>query len=100
MVCSAVAAVIMIAPSSYHRLLWRQPHKGHMLATSNALLIAGMVFLAGAISGSIFLVVDFALGTVQATITTGAIVLLIVMLWYAMPLARRGEVWRGHEDDQ
>ena len=36
----------MIAPSSYHRLLFRQPHKEHMLFTSNKLLIIGMVFLA------------------------------------------------------
>jgi hypothetical protein len=91
---AALAAVIMIAPSSYHRLLWRQPHKEHMLVTSNGLLIAGMVFLAMAMSGSLFFVVSFALGTWEATVTTTGVVVVILLLWYAMPLARRNEVWR------
>src|ERR1044072_1671352 len=64
---AALATVIRIAPSSYHRLLWRQPHKEHMLVTSNGLLIAGMGFLAMAMSGSLFFVVSFALGTWEAT---------------------------------
>jgi len=94
---AALAAVIMIAPSSYHRLLWRQPHKEHMLMTSNVLLIAGMAFLAMAISGSLFFVVSFALGTWEAAVTTAGILVVILVLWYAMPLARRNEVWR-HRD--
>ena len=94
---AALATVIMIAPSSYHRLLWRQPHKEHMLITSNGLLIAGMAFLAMAISGSLFFVVSFALGTWEAAVTTGGILVVILVLWYAMPLARRNEVWR-HRD--
>ena len=96
-VTAALATVIMIAPSSYHRLLWRQPHKEHMLMTSNVLLIAGMAFLAMAISGSLFFVVSFALGTWAAAVTTGGILLVILVLWYAMPLARRNEVWRHHD---
>jgi len=94
---AALAAVIMIAPSSYHRLLWRQPHKEHMLMTSNVLLIAGMAFLAMAISGSLFFVVSFALGTWEAAVTTAGILVVILVLWYAMPLARRNEVWRHHD---
>ena len=94
---AALATVIMIAPSSYHRLLWRQPHKEHMLMTSNVLLIAGMAFLAMAISGSLFFVVSFALGTWEAAVTTAAILVVILVLGYAMPLARRNEVWRHHD---
>jgi amino acid transporter len=96
-VTAALATVIMIAPSSYHRLLWRQPHKEHMLMTSNVLLIAGMAFLAMAISGSLLFVVSFALGTWEAAVTTAGILVVILVLWYAMPLARRNEVWRGHD---
>ena len=96
-VTAAVAAVFMIAPSSYHRLLWRQPHKEHMLMTSNVLLIAGMAFLAMAISGSLLFVVSFALGTWEAAVTTAGILVVILVLWYAMPLARRNEVWRHHD---
>ena len=68
-----------------------------MLITSNALLIAGMAFLAMAISGSLFFVVSFALGTWAAAITTAAIIVVILVLWYVMPLARRNEVWRDRD---
>jgi hypothetical protein len=67
-----------------------------MLVTSNALLIAGMGFLALAISGSVFFVVSYALGSWEAVVTTAGLGVVIGVLWYAMPLARRNEVWRDH----
>ncbi len=92
-VTAAVAAVFMIAPSSYHRLLFRQPHKEHMLFTSNRLLMIGMVFLAISICLCLFLVVDYVISIPWAFGLTVGVALLIVVLWYAMPLNRRHEVW-------
>jgi len=97
-VTAAVAAVFMIAPSSYHRLLFRQPHKEHMLFTSNKLLIIGMVFLAISISLCVFLVVDLVISIPWALALTAGVALLIVVLWYAMPLNRRHEVWPPPKD--
>jgi len=97
-VTAAVAAVFMIAPSSYHRLLFRQPHKEHMLFTSNKLLIIGMVFLAISISLCVFLVVDLVISIPWALALTAGVALLIVVLWYAMPLNRRHEVWSPPRD--
>src|SRR5256885_16323521 len=45
-IATAVASILLIAPSSYHRLRWREGDKEHMLETSNRLAIAGTVFLA------------------------------------------------------
>jgi hypothetical protein len=92
-VTAAIAAVFMIAPSSYHRLLFRQPHKEHMLMTSNKLLIIGMVFLAASICMCVFLVVDYVISIPWALALTGLVALMIVLLWYLMPLNRRHEVW-------
>jgi len=97
-VTAAVAAVFMIAPSSYHRLLFRQPHKEHMLFTSNKLLIIGVVFLAISISLCVFLVVDYVISIPWALGLTVGVALLIVVLWYAMPLNRRHEVWPPPKD--
>ena len=41
---TAMATACLIAPSSYHRLRWRQHDKAHMLETSNRLAIAGIGF--------------------------------------------------------
>jgi hypothetical protein len=92
-VTAAIAAIFMIAPSSYHRLLFRQPHKEHMLMTSNKLLIIGMVFLALSICMCVFLVVDFVISIPWALTLTGLVGLLMIVLWYLMPLNRRHEVW-------
>ena len=92
-VAAAIAAIFMIAPSSYHRLLFRQPHKEHMLMTSNKLLIIGMVFLALSICMCVFLVVDFVISIPWALTLTGLVGLLMIVLWYLMPLNRRHEVW-------
>jgi hypothetical protein len=92
-VTAAIAIVFMIAPSSYHRLLFRQPHKQHMLFTSNRLLIIGMVFLAISISLCVFMVVDYVISIRWALALTVGVALLIVVLWYVMPLSRRHEVW-------
>src|SRR4029079_17490593 len=40
--CTAVATALLIAPSAYHRLEWRQGDKGYLLVISNRLAIAGI----------------------------------------------------------
>ena len=87
--CTAIATALLIAPSAYHRLRWRERDKEQMLQTANRLAIWGTVFLAAAVVGVVFLVTDllFGLGaTLAATILTGV---LFAWLWYGLPLLRR-----------
>jgi len=42
-IATALSTVLLIAPSSYHRLRWRQHDKERLLIVSNALTIAGFV---------------------------------------------------------
>jgi len=56
--CAAVATALLIAPSAYHRLEWRRGDKEHLLVVSNRLALSGTVFLALAISGSVFVVTE------------------------------------------
>lgn len=87
--CAAVATVLLIAPSAYHRLQWRQRDKEHMLVVANRLAIAGTVFLALAITGSIFFVTDFLFGALPTGLVTGAVSGLFTWFWYGLPLVRR-----------
>jgi hypothetical protein len=41
---TAIATILLIAPSAYHRLRWRQKDKEQMLQTANRLAISGMAF--------------------------------------------------------
>ena len=43
-ICTAAASILLIAPSAYHRLRWREGDKEQMLRTSNRLAIAGTTF--------------------------------------------------------
>ena len=88
-IAAAVATALLIAPSSYHRIRFRAHDKKRMLFTSNRLAIAGMAFLALAISGVVFLITDFLFGEPAAGLTTAAIGGWFGWLWYGLPLSRK-----------
>jgi hypothetical protein len=85
---AAVATVFLIAPSAYHRLRWRQRDKERMLVTANRLSIAGTVFLALAVTASVFVVTDFLFDALSAGLITGLIAGLFCWFWYGLPLVR------------
>jgi hypothetical protein len=88
--CAAAATALLIAPSAYHRLTWRQHDKEHLLRISNALAIAGTGFLAVAIASTVFVVTDLLFDTVAAAIISGLTAGFYAWFWFALPLTRRG----------
>jgi Family of unknown function (DUF6328) len=72
LLCAAVSAALLIAPSSHQRLLWRQSAKEETLSASNRLSVLGLTILAIAMIGAIFLITDVLFGGVVATVATVA----------------------------
>ena len=95
--CAAVSSVLLIAPSSYHRIEWRQRDKKWMLQASNRLAIAGTVFLALAMTSVVFLITDILFGVAVLATVTALIAGLFAWFWFALPLARRLGVRPGPE---
>jgi hypothetical protein len=89
--CAAAATALLIAPSAYHRMDWRQGDKEHLLLVSNRLAIAGTAFLALAITGTVFVVTDELFEAKSAAILAFGTAVVFGWFWYGMPLARR---WR------
>ena len=89
LLCTAASTLLLIAPTSYHRLRWRQHDKERMLQTSNRLSIAGTVFLALAMSGAVFLVTDVLFEAGTAAAVTALTAVLFAAFWYGLPLSRR-----------
>jgi hypothetical protein len=87
--CTAAATILLIAPSSYHRLRWRQHDKEHMLVTANRLTIAGGVFLALAMIAVVLLISDLLFSFWWAVLATALIAAGFAWFWYALPLRRR-----------
>ena len=88
---TAVATAFLIAPSSYHRIRWRQHDKARMLETSNRLAIAGIAFLALSISAVVYLITSVVFNRAVAAGVAVAMAGFITWLWFGLPLARKLE---------
>jgi hypothetical protein len=89
LLCTAISAALLISPSAYHRLHFRQRNKEELLLSSNRLAIAGLGFLAAAMVGAVVLITDVLYGTL-ATVCCGlGAAALFGWFWAALPLMRR-----------
>ena len=80
-------AALLISPSAYHRMTFRYQQKQHLVFLANRFAIAGLGFLALAMTGAIMLITDVMFGTVATVVTSVAAATMFVVLWYLMPLA-------------
>jgi predicted membrane channel-forming protein YqfA (hemolysin III family) len=87
--CTTAATALLIAPSAYHRLRWREYDKEQMLRTSNRLAIGGMVFLSLALVGASFLVTDLLFHPAAAAVVTAAVAIFFAWFWWVLPLSRK-----------
>ena len=62
LLASALATLVLIAPVSFHRLLFRRRQKAALVAYGGRLLLTGLGLLALAITASVALVLDVVLG--------------------------------------
>lgn len=86
---TATASVLLIAPTAYHRIQFRQQDKERMLRWANRFAIAGVGLLAIAIGTIVLLVIDVLYELPTAGVVAGAVLGLIAWTWFALPLSRR-----------
>jgi hypothetical protein len=89
LLCSAAATACLIAPSALHRIDFEQGDKGVIVRLSNALLIAGLVFLSIAIVAVVCLITDYIYGGSAVVGFTVGTATVFIALWYAIPLYLR-----------
>lgn len=85
LLCTAAATALLIAPSSHHRLLFRQGVREQRVKIGNVLAILGLVFLVPAMVGVLFVITDLIFGMVAAIVTTVLVALGFVLLWFVLP---------------
>ena len=88
---TAAASVLLIAPTTYHRIRFRDGDKERMLRTSNVLLLAGTGLLGLAIATVTYLVTDVVFGDVIGAVAAVIAAALVVSFWYGLPLSRKAE---------
>jgi len=89
---AGAASVLLMAPTAYHRILFRLGDKEHLVAVSNRFTLAGLVFVALAMLGSLLFVSDVLFGDVVMFVTVAVAATLIVVCWCVAPLLRRRRV--------
>jgi Family of unknown function (DUF6328) len=90
LLCTAAATALLIAPSSHHRVLFRQGVREQRLKLGNVLAIAGLAFLVPAMVGVMFVITDLIFSPLAAVIVTILMALCFVLLWFVLPLRYRG----------
>jgi hypothetical protein len=88
---TAISAALLIAPSAWHRIRFRQRDKELILFVSNRMAIAGLGFLALAMVGAVMLIANYAFSDTLTVVSGIVAVLVFGGLWYAIPLARAVE---------
>lgn len=74
---------------SFHRLVFRRRQKAALVVVADRLLIVGVAILVPAISSSVLLILDVALGRWPAIVGSSLTALIALLTWYALPLAIR-----------
>jgi hypothetical protein len=86
---TALATLVLMAPVSFHRLVFRRRQKVALVVMADRLLIVGLALLIPAISSSVLLILDVALGRGPAIIGSSLTTVVALLAWYALPLAIR-----------
>jgi hypothetical protein len=83
---TALATIVLIAPVSFHRLVFRRRQKAALVAVADRLLLVGLGLLVLAISSSVLLILDVVLGRWQGFLGGGLVALAGALTWYALPV--------------
>jgi hypothetical protein len=92
---SAAAAGVLLAPVMYHRLVFRQRLKHHVVMTAHRLAITGLILVLLSLLGAVQLAVSLVLGF-GASVLAALVGLALVVLWFGLPLLDL----RRHDRDQ
>lgn len=86
---AGAAAMLLIAPTSHHRVLFRCGDKPHLVRVSNRYAIAGLACVGIAMVGALVFVGDVVFGSVLGGVAGGIAALACGWCWYGQPMLRR-----------
>jgi Family of unknown function (DUF6328) len=89
--CSIGATVLLVAPVSMHRLLFRRHRLNTVVSAAHAFAIVGMVLLGIALAGVAVVIFDTVVGRTGAWIAGSCTLMALSAFWYLMPLLGRSD---------
>ncbi len=85
LVFAVLATSLLVAPVSYHRLLFRQGAREWLVDAGDRAARAGLVALAFTFSGVLWLVFDVVAGRVASSIVFPLALVFFAVLWWTVP---------------
>ncbi|BBZ16649.1 hypothetical protein MGAD_09840 [Mycolicibacterium gadium] len=89
--CSLAATVLLVAPVSMHRVLFRRHRLETLVAVSHRYAEVGIMLLGMALSGVAVVIFDSVVGRTGAWIAGGCTLVALIAFWYALPLRDRDQ---------
>jgi Family of unknown function (DUF6328) len=86
---TALATMVLIAPVSIHRLVFRRGQKAALVVVADRLLMLGLALLIPAICSAVLLILDVVLGLWPAVLGSAVTAAVGVGTWYVLPLVIR-----------
>ncbi|MGE5288495.1 MAG: DUF6328 family protein [Micromonosporaceae bacterium] len=96
----ASATAVLIAPVSFHRILFGQRMKPKLVRAANRLTLLGLGLLMCTIASALLLVFDFMLRGAPVAWLAGGVTAWFLILWYLVPLwlrLRRTVEWEDED---
>src|SRR3954469_763099 len=83
LLAAGAAAVLLIAPTAYHRILFRCGDKEYLVQVANRFTLAGLACVAVSMLGALLLVTDLLFDGAVVTVTITIAALGFVLCWCA-----------------
>src|SRR3954452_21255985 len=97
LLATGAAAILLIAPTAYHRIVFRCGDKEHLVIVANRCTLSGLTFVAVSMLGALLLVTDLMFDGAIVMVTIAVAALACVTLWCLLPLLRRSALRPRHD---
>lgn len=97
---TTVTLGLFVAPAAVHRLLFGRRVKPAVVRVGQRLFLAGLVALALTLTGAVLLVLDVAVGRSLAVPVTAGVGVMLVGLWFVLPISVLRRAQREEPDDE
>jgi hypothetical protein len=89
LLAAGASAVLLIAPTAYHRILFRCGDKEYLVQVANRLTLAGLACVAVSMLGALLLVTDLLFDGAVVIVTIAIAALGFLLFWCVLPIVRR-----------
>jgi len=88
---AVVSTALLSSPAAWHRILFRGGRRDDILRAGNRVVLAGLVFLAAAITATVSLIAKVVYGPVAMGVVGGLVGLVFAVLWFVVPHVLRND---------